>query len=247
MISNQEIYLSVIIPSFKSSEPLEKNLPVLLSFLKEKKFSWEVIIVDDGSDDGGKTESVAKKFNCRLLNNPKNMGKGAALRNGMLNANGKFRIFTDADIPYEIDVLDKFLHYLDFKEFDLVVGDRTLKDSSYFENISPLRNTSSKIFSSFVGKFITTGIYDTQCGIKGFREAVAKDLFSVSRINGFTIDVEIFYIGYKRNYDIKRLPVKLRSQDGNSVSVLKHGILMLLDLTSIIRNYYNGKYNNQKN
>lgn len=235
-------YLSIIIPSYKSSEPLNKNLPVLLDYLFKKDFSWEVVIVDDGSDDNGTTECIAKKYNCRYLKNPKNMGKGMALRNGMVNSTGEFRIFTDADIPYQTDVLDKIISYLDFKEFHMVVGDRTLNESTYFESITPLRNVGSKIFSSIIGKFITTGVYDTQCGIKGFRGEVADDLFFVSKVNGFTIDVELFYIAFKRNYDIKRLPVQLRSTDGKSVNVLKHGLLMLLDVPFIISNYYRGKY-----
>jgi dolichyl-phosphate beta-glucosyltransferase len=245
-MATEKTYLSIVIPSYKSSGPLENNLPLLINFLSKKEFSWEIIIVDDGSEDGGKTESVAKKFNCVFLKNPVNQGKGAALRNGMLHANGVFRIFTDADIPYETDVIDKFIRYLDFKEFDLVVGDRTLHESSYFEDISPLRNFGSRFFSSIVGKFITTGVYDTQCGIKGFRGSVADDLFSVSRIKGFTIDVELFYISFKRNYDVKRLPVRLRSQEGNTVNVIKHGLLMLYDIFVIIINYYKGRYKKAK-
>lgn len=237
-----EIYLSIIIPAYKSADILRKNIPVLLTYLKDKSYSYEVIIVDDGSNDGGKTEIAAKDLGCRFLKNAVNMGKGAALRNGMLNAYGKFRIFTDADIPYKTDVIDKFLHYLDFKEFHMVVGDRTLIDSSYFGEITFMRSLGSRIFSTMVGKFVTTGVYDTQCGIKGFRDEVAEDLFSTSRLKGFTIDVELFYIAFKRNYDVKRLPVLLQSQDGKSVNVFQHGIIMLFDLPFIVLNYYKGKY-----
>lgn len=242
MNTNVTPYLSIIIPSYKSAEPLDKNLPVLLDFLYQKDFTWEVVIVDDGSNDNGSTKTIAQKYNCLYLENPKNLGKGMALRNGMLNSCGYFKIFTDADIPYRTEVLEKIIKYLDFKEFDMVVGDRTLRESSYFENISPIRNLGSRIFSSIIGKFITTGVYDTQCGIKGFRSEVANDLFSTSRINGFTIDVELFYIAFKRNYDIKRIPVQLRSTDGKSVNVIKHGLMMLLDIPFIISNFYRGRY-----
>jgi hypothetical protein len=139
-------------------------------------------------------------------------------------------------------VIDRFLHYLDFKEFHMVVGDRTLVDSSYFNDISYVRSFGSKIFSSIVGKFIATGMYDTQCVIKGFRAEAANDLFKVSRIKGFTIDVELFYVAFKRNYDIKRLPVTLQSVDGKSVNVFRHGFMMLFDLPIIVLNHYRGKY-----
>ncbi|MBX9851833.1 MAG: glycosyltransferase [Cytophagaceae bacterium] len=237
-----DTYLSIIIPSYRSVEVLRKNLPVLFDYLKKQTYTYEVIIVDDGSDDKGETERVALESGCRFVKNPVNMGKGAALKNGMLHAKGKFRIFTDADIPYKTNVIEKLLHYLDFKEFHMVVGDRTLTNSSYFRDVPFLRSFGSRLFSNIVGKFITTGIYDTQCGIKGFRAEIAEDLFGVSRIKGFTIDVELFYIAFKRNYDIKRLPVELQSQDGNSVNVFRHGMSMLFDLPFIIINKYKGKY-----
>lgn len=235
-------YVSFIIPSFKGADILKKNIPVLRAYLESKNFTYEVIIIDDGSEDNGATEKAAYQLGCKFLSNPINMGKGAAVRNGMIHSKGKFKIFTDGDVPYEVDILDKFLYYLDFKEFDMVVGDRTLIDSSYFTEIPKIRSFGSKIFSAITGRFITTGQYDTQCGIKGFRAEVANDIFSVSKINGFAFDVEIFYLSFKRNYDIKRLPVSLRCQDGDSVNVLKHGMTMVMDLPKIIFNFYKGRY-----
>ena len=160
----------------------------------------------------------------------------------MLAATGQYRIFTDADIPYDPAVIDDFIKYLDFKEFHMVVGDRTIAGKDYFVQIKRLRSMASRIFSFIVGRFIAGGIFDTQCGIKGFRAEVAEDIFSVNRINGFAFDVELFYIALKRNYDIKRLPVTLRSQDGKSVNVIKNSILMLIDIPKIIWNYYSKKY-----
>jgi dolichyl-phosphate beta-glucosyltransferase len=240
-MTNRNPYLSIIIPSYKSSGPLEKNLPVLLHFLNKKKFTWEVLVVDDGSQDKGKTEAIVRKLNCRFLKNSANMGKGGALRNGMLNAKGFLRIFTDADIPYQTEVLDQFIHELDSNEYDMTVGDRTL-NTNYYTTVSRLRKIASRTFSSLVGMIITTGNYDTQCGIKGFRGDCAEDIFSVATINGFAIDVEVFYIALKRKYKIKKIPVALRSQDGKSVNVFKHGLLMLMDIPLIISNHYQGKY-----
>jgi dolichyl-phosphate beta-glucosyltransferase len=235
-------YLSIIIPSFRGSNILEKNLPFLLSFLSEQDFSFEIIIVDDGSNDGGKTEEVAKKYSCSYTANPINMGKGAAVRRGMLAANGRFRIFTDVDIPFETEAITKCLHYLDFKEFDIVVGDRLLPESSYFSEITKMRKFGSAIFTFIVGRFVTTGMFDTQCGIKGFRGEIADEIFSVSSVNSFTFDVELIYIALKRNLDIKRLPVKLRSNESSSISLLKHSPGMVLDLFKIKVNQIKGRY-----
>lgn len=234
--------LSIIIPSYKGASVLRNNVPGLVAYLNSKQIEHEIILVDDGSDDDGATEQVAKELNCRFAQNPVNKGKGAAVRNGMQKASGEFRIFTDVDIPFEYDAFDRFLKYLDEKEFDVVVGDRTLPGSSYFAEIPGIRKLGSNIFSFVVGRFVAGGHFDTQCGMKGFRAAVADDLFAVSRIDGFAFDVELLYISLKRNYDIKRLPVVLRCQEGSSVNVLRHGAGMLLDLFRMKWNQLQGRY-----
>ena len=238
--------LSIIIPSYKGAAVLNNNLSGLLEYLAKKNIQNEIIIVDDGSDDEGATARTAREHGCKYLKNEKNQGKGAAVKKGMLHATGQFRIFTDVDIPFEYDAIERFLYYLDFKEFDLVVGDRTLPESSYFTDISKMRKIGSNIFSFIVGRFITTGLFDTQCGMKGLRAKAADDLFSVTRVQGFAFDVELIYIALKRNYDIKRLPVRLRCQEGSSVNVLKHGISMLIDLANIKTNQVLGRYNKKK-
>ena len=236
------MYLSVIIPSYNSSSVLKNNIPYLLSHLDAKGYEYEVLVVDDGSRDEGKTHKAVEELGCTYLKNPVNMGKGAAVRNGMKNAKGKFRIFTDADIPFNAEAMDLFLHYLDFKEFDMVIGDRTLQQSNYFGEISKARKLGSAWFSFIVGRFVAGGMFDTQCGMKGFRASIADDIFGVGRVNGFAFDVEIIYIALKRNLDIKRLPVTLRSQEGSSVSMLKHSFAMIMDLFRIKTFHMRGKY-----
>ena len=240
------IYLSIIIPSYKSALVLQKNVSLLLKYLGQQSYSYEVIVVDDGSNDNGLTESIAKKLNVSFLKNKKNLGKGGAVRYGMLNAKGKYLIFTDDDIPFEFTAFEKILHYLDFKEFDMAVGDRTLPESSYFKEIQVSRKIGSRIFSFIVGRFITGGWYDTQCGMKGFRAVIAKDIFERCKINGFAMDVEIFYLALKRNYDIKRLSVRLRSQEGKSVNMVKHGMFMFFDLLRILYYQFSGKYSKKQ-
>jgi len=237
--------ISIIIPSYRSAKALENNLPYLMNFLQESGKDAEVLVVDDGSQDEGATQKVVEQNKCIYLRYPENKGKGNAVRYGMKHAQGEICIFTDADIPFEPEAIDSILHYIEFKEYHLVIGDRGLEESDYFNKISNHRRFGSGIFTFIVGRFITTGISDTQCGLKGFRKDVAEDLFGVSMINGFTFDVELIYISLKRNYDIKKIPVSLRSQEGNSVSVLKHGFGMLLDLFIIKLNHLRGFYKNQ--
>lgn len=151
------IHLSIIIPSYKNAVILDNNLPYLITNLSKCDFTNEIIIVDDGSDDNGKTKDIASKYNCKFILSETNKGKGNAVRLGMISATGKYRIFTDADIPYEFENITNMLYYLDFKEFEMVVGDRTLENSKYFSEITVSRNLGSKIFSFIVGRFIAGG------------------------------------------------------------------------------------------
>ena len=188
------MHLSIIIPSFHGADILKRNLPGLINYFKEKNVQFEIIIVDDGSNDKGATENISNQLQCKFLKHDKNLGKGAAVRNGILAAEGDFRIYTDVDVPFEYDAFERFVNYLEVKEFDMVIGDRTLPGSKYFTDISRLRIVSSKIFSFIIGRFIIGSYFDSQCGMKGFRASVANDLFSVSKINGFAFDVELIYI-----------------------------------------------------
>lgn len=234
--------LSLVIPTYNSADLLQANLPGVLAYLDGLGISYEVLVVDDGSRDEGLTSQVTQDFGCRYLANEHNRGKGAALRLGMLAAEGEYRIFTDADIPYQYDALERFLWHLDSKEFHLVIGDRTLAGSQYSQGVPFARGIGSRLYRLIVGRVVVTGIMDTQCGIKGFRAEVAQDLFSVARIDRFATDVELLYIAMKRNYDIKRLPVQLRTWSRSQLRPLQDGSKMLIDLLRILINYYRGSY-----
>lgn len=198
--------------------------------------------MDDGSKEQERMESAAKKLGCTYLRIENNSGKGFAVKTGFQAAKGSFCFFTDADIPFHPQAIDGMMHYLKGKEFDMAVGDRTLKESHYFDAISKRRSAVSIFFSSLVGRFVVAGMFDTQCGLKGFRREIALDLFSVGRIQGFAFDVEIIYIALKRNYDIKRVPVSLRSQEGSSVNILQHSFSMIVDLFKIKLNHLRKRY-----
>ncbi len=234
--------LSVIIPAYKHAQVLKENLPLLLNFLALNRISSQVIICDDGSNDAGQTEAVAKVLGCDYLSLPLNLGKGAAVRMGMLQARGKSRIFTDADIPFEPQALEQMLWYLTHKNFHLVVGDRNLPQSSYFTKVPLVRRLGSGLYSQFVSLLLAERWHDTQCGLKGFQASVAEDLFSVCSINGFGFDVELIHIALKRHYSIKRLPVQLRNQGPSSVHVIRDGVRLFWDLGAIGLNELNGKY-----
>jgi dolichyl-phosphate beta-glucosyltransferase len=242
VIEPPETELSLVLPAYRGADLVRKHVPPLLVYIDRLDIDYEIIIADDGSGDGGATERAAADLGCRYVANPKNQGKGAAVRRGMRASRGRFRMYTDVDIPYEYAAIEAMLDYLSRKQFHMVAGDRTLDESSYAAHVSIVRRLASMVCTRVVGQIVTTGWYDTQCGLKGFRALVAEDLFGVSRINRFAFDVELFYIALKRNYDIKRLPVTLRCNETSTVNVLTDGAALVRDLGVIRWNQALGRY-----
>ena len=199
--------LSLIIPIYNASDFINDSMRAISQWIKNIEYTVEVILVNDGSSDNSKVEieNYIESFDpsLNLLSYEQNRGKGYAVKQGMIMAKGEFRIFTDADIPYGLEIIDDILHYLDFKEFDVCIGNRKSIHSKYFTKISFFRKMSSIIFTVFTSRFVVTGINDTQCGLKGFRSSIADHLFPKLAINGFGFDVEILYLAYKNEFDIK--------------------------------------------
>jgi len=222
--------VSVVLPAYQAAAVAQRQVPVLQEFLARIGVPHEVILVDDGSDDDGATAEVARRLGVTYLVQPTNQGKGAAVRRGMRAARGRYRLYTDIDVPYDLASLESVLWYLSFKEYDMVAGDRTLANSSYFHRVPVARQLASKVYSTLVGRFLVGGWFDTQCGLKGFAGPVADDLFSVARIDRFAFDVELFYLALKRNYDIKRVPVRLRVNETSSIHLARDGAAMVRDL-----------------
>lgn len=226
-------YLSVIISVYNNSDVLKNNLPYLADYLSKKEYDYDIIIVDDGSANGSEIKNISENYNCRYVVNAKNFGKGYSVKRGMLISDAKYKIFTDADIPYGNEDLEKIIESLDKEKYDMVIGDRSMNTSSYFKDVSVLRSFGSKFFSFIIGGITSGKFNDTQCGLKGFTAEAAADLFNRTKINGFAVDVELIYLAFKSNYRIGRIPVKLRKQGPSTVMIFKHGILMLVDLIKI--------------
>jgi dolichyl-phosphate beta-glucosyltransferase len=239
--------LSLIIPIYNASDFINDSLRAISQWIKNIEYTVEVILVNDGSSDNSKIiiENYIKNFDqsLKLISYEPNRGKGYAVKQGMIMAKGEFRIFTDADIPYGFEILDNILHYLDFKEFDVCIGNRKSVHSKYFTKISFIRNLSSKIFTMFISRYVVTGINDTQCGLKGFRANVANQLFPKLAINGFGFDIEILYLSYKNEFDIKRIPVSFVGNDNSTINLAKDSLSMLKDIMILpFRYHFTKKY-----
>ncbi|MCH7959057.1 MAG: glycosyltransferase [Candidatus Hydrogenedentes bacterium] len=237
--------LSIVMPCYNGEDYIEQSLNTLTGYLRDKKQifgDFEIIVVDDGSKDNTKNLICSKFPEIIFLHNTHNEGKGAAVRKGMLSATGAYSIFIDADMPFELESLDMLFHYLDFKEYDVCIGTRNIANAQYFAPRSRARRLASWLFTLIVSRLVVTGVRDTQCGLKGFRQDVAHYLFTESRIKGFAFDVEVLYLAYKNDFDIKRIPVFLVAEGHSTVSLLKHGPRMVVDILAIPLRWYTNKY-----
>jgi len=239
------VYVSVVIPCHNGSAFLLESLTRLMRFLRGHRSllgEFEVLFVDDGSTDDSAALVRKHHGEVRVLQHPTRRGKGAAVRTGVLAAVGRFVCFMDADVPYELDALPVALDYLDRKEFDLCIGTRSGLATAALLRRSWPRRLASWVFTLFVSRIVVTGVRDTQCGFKAFRRDVARYLFGQSRVDNFAFDVEVLYLAFKNDLDVKRIPVALRYDEVSSVSLTRHALPMLCSILKLPIHYYGGGY-----
>ena len=238
-------YLSVIIPAYNEEDLITSTLDCLQSYLSMRPQSYEIIIVDDGSQDKTVRSVQAWQKNnhvdSRLLVNPQNMGKGFSIRRGVQESRGQFIIFTDADLPYELDAADEFLKALQ-NGCDLAVGSRVLPGSQV-KGVPPLRYVAGQIFSWMVQGILFSGLPDTQCGFKSFTSNAAKEIFRRLTITGFGFDVELLYIARKLKFSIQPIAVRMIDyRRASRVQLVDDSLKMFLDLFIVRWNDLQGKY-----
>jgi glycosyltransferase involved in cell wall biosynthesis len=235
--------VSVVLPVYASAAFVEARVGALCDFLEGSGLRYEVIAVDDGSpDDSAERIRRLARPHTRVVRRPRNEGKHAAIAAGMAECRGRCRLFTDADVPYDLSAIPRMARLVLERGFHVVIGDRTLPDSSYTEHLGPLRWLATRLFTVFVRLFVTGGVPDTQCGLKAFRDDVAGLLFPLLRERGFAGDVELLYIALKYNLAIRRVPARLVYQGHSSVRPLRDGLAMVRAVWSLRRRWRSGAY-----
>ncbi|XPV77584.1 MAG: dolichyl-phosphate beta-glucosyltransferase [Desulfovibrio sp.] len=240
VMSENEIYLSVVIPAYNEQERIADTLYVVKEYLSRKPYLSEIIVVDDGSVDW--TTEVVKTVDLynetfkgqsvsTIMENVKNVGKGFSVARGLLKARGKYIVFSDADLSTPIDELEKFLPKLE-SGCDVVIGSRRMDDSEVDEKPF-FREAMSFVFNMVVSLFAVRGIKDTQCGFKAFSKQAARDIAKHQKLYGFSFDVEQLYIAHKLGYCITEVPVKWTHADGSKVSPVKDALHMFADVMRI--------------
>lgn len=208
---DEAFYLSVVIPAYNEASRIERTLRETVSYLTNQRYSWELIVVNDGSADD--TAGVVEAFlsdipQARLLSYAKNAGKGKAVRTGITASSGSYVLFMDADNSTPISEIQKAWPIVVESGIDIAIGSRGLETSDIQRRQPLYRKLGSWVFKWF--HRLTIGvrfIEDTQCGFKILRGDVARWLFSHMRIDGYMFDIEVLYLANRLGYSIREFPV----------------------------------------
>ena len=239
---------SIVIPAYNEEDRIGSTLERITQHLGSRDVPFELLIVDDGSTDRTPeiVDNLARRENLpgpiHVHRSEANRGKGYSVRRGMLEAQGDYALFTDADLSAPIEELSKLEKEAVEGSHDIVFGSRDVAGSDVQVHQPWWRESSGKIFNRFVR--ILTGLpyRDTQCGFKLFRMSRCRKLFERQTILDFGFDVELLYVGRKWGLAMKEVPVVWRHSPGSKVQFVPHAFGMLVDLFKIRWNDARGRY-----
>lgn len=236
--------LSVVIPAYNESKRIGRTLELLADYFSKCGYPVEVIVVDDGSVDN--TFDIARSFESkfpelRVIRNERNLGKGGAVKRGILSAKGEFRLFYDADGSTPIDEVDKIWRYFD-EGCDVVIASRALKESKLEPPQPFLRRFLGFTFRWLVWIFVVSGFKDTQCGFKAFTARAAEELFRRQLLMRFGFDVELIFLAKRLGFKVKEMPVVWRDSSLSTVKLPRDGVRMLKEIVSVRLNHIFGRY-----
>ncbi|MDQ6951695.1 MAG: glycosyltransferase family 2 protein, partial [Mariprofundales bacterium] len=223
-----QMRLSIVIPAFNEAERLPQTLVDACAWLDTRLAAgdlfvdYDLLVVDDGSSDD--TVVRAQDFfthhgRGQVLAQPKNQGKGAAVRAGMLAATGDIRLFMDADNSTRIDELAKAWPLL-IAGADVVIGSRQHEASDIAQHQSWLRESMGKCFNRMMHTMTGIALRDTQCGFKVFTAKAAQTLCSQQKAVGFGFDVELLYLAQRAGMRIEEIPVRWVNAPNSRVRML---------------------------
>lgn len=238
-------FLSVVIPAYNEAERIPSTLVAIDAYLSKVNYPYEIIVANDGSKDA--TADVVGKMaktirHLKLLDFKENRGKGAVVRDGMLAAEGKYRVFTDADNSTSIDHFEKMLPAFN-EGFDVVICSRAAEGSKLDPPEPWYRQLPGKLGNLFwIQLLVLPGLWDTQCGFKGFTAESAERIFRLTRISGWGFDIEALAVAKRLGYKIKEIPVHWVNDTRSHVKASAY-LKVLMETAKIRLWLWTGKYN----
>lgn len=223
--------LSLVIPAYNEAQIIAQTVASALKYLEEHFENFELIVSDDGStDDTRAIVGAIADSRLRLVGHMPNRGKGCAVREGILAAEGDVIVCTDADLAYGLEPVAA-LAALVGAGADLAIGSRKLHPDGYAD-YPALRLAASRTFT-FLTERMAGFSYDTQCGIKAYARAAAQKIFPCCENDGFAFDFEVLMLAKRLDLHIAEYPVKIVNHRDSKVRVLRDSFRMFRDICRI--------------
>lgn len=236
--------LSIVIPAYNEGNRLGPTMERVLNFVQQQAWSAEVIVVDDGSTDH--TATLARSYaqnneNVRLVQNPGNRGKGYSVRHGVMNAQGRVILFTDADLSSPIEEAPKLLEAI-AAGADIAIGSRWMRSELQTRRQSAARQVLGRAFNLLSRTVLSLNFKDTQCGFKAFRRGAAKAIFPLQKIERWGFDPEILFLARRSGFKVVEVPVVWSHDTGTRINPLADGSRMVGEMLRIRWYSLAGKY-----
>ena len=227
--------ISIIIPAKDEEKRLPRFLRNVVDYCRQSSHHYEITVVDDGSKD--QTAQVALGFqkefpSLKVIILGRNHGKGYAVKQGFMAAQGEIVLFLDADGSTGPQEIERHLHWFD-EGYDIVIGSRVLTDGQTRVQALTYRKWMGGIFNFLVSSLLIKGIKDTQCGFKMFRASKVGALFTPVHLEGYGFDLEVLYLAQKMNFNIKEVAVNWSHVDGSKVSIIRDSLRMFINILQI--------------
>ena len=237
------MYLSVVIPAYNEEKRIEKTLLSVHEYLSRQSYDYEIIVVSDGSKDN--TVSIVSNLksqisNLKIVDDKENHGKGWAVRQGMLEAQGDYRLFMDADNSTTVEQVEGFLPHFS-GGYDVVIGSRRIAGANIAVKQPWIRDFLGGVFRLIVHTLVPLGIKDSQAGFKCFSRKATEAVFAKQTIFRWAFDVEILAIARKLGFKIKEAPIRWVNDTESKVKI-GGMVKMLFEVSHVRWNLWANKY-----
>ena len=240
-------FLSIIIPAYNEADRLGKTLETVVDYMRRDHPQGEVIVVDDGSADD--TATLARQLlagrgplRTSVISYRSNLGKGRAVRLGLLAARGEVALFSDADLSTPITEAPKLFEPILKNESDVTFGSRALDRRLIGVHQSWRREQGGRVFNLAVRLATGMPFWDTQCGFKAFKMSVCRPLVEAATIDRFGFDVELLYLAYRAGLRLREVPVRWDHNEGSKISLFSDSFKMLGEVGLIRQQARRGVY-----